>query len=210
MRVCNYYYFYYIEEGLHASLHVYKHMELDFYATVGDITTRRPWRRPNLISVCDWWKEFQFEPDLHLFQVWLTGSYMEKKLGIYSGICNDLDVVLTGPITNNKKLKRLLDRGMEIGFQNGLLVDMFWSSEVTNLMSEFKPYANIRNGLGMTKYSNGKIEQNNYTGDEIYALGEGLHQFVYYEPSKSFKKMKYRQSAGQYLGLSIQAEEFFS
>ncbi len=185
-------------------------MELDFYATIGDVSTRRAWRRPNLISVCDWWKEFQFEPDLHLFEVWLTGSYMEKKLGIYSGFCNDLDVVLTGPITNNKKLKRLLDRGMEIGFQNGVLVDIFWSSEINTEMTEFKPYANVRNGLGLTKYSNGKIEQNNYTGDEIYALGEGLHQFVYYDTSKSFKKMQYRQSAGQYLGLSMKAEEFFS
>ncbi len=185
-------------------------MEFEFYAQVGDVSTRRAWRRPNLISVTDWWKEFSFEPDLHLFEVWLTGSYIEKKLGVYGGFPNDLDVVIMGPITNNTKLKRLLDRGMQIGFDNGLLVDMFWSSELQSLMSEFKPYANIRNGLSLTKYTNGKIEQNHYSGDEIYALGDGLHQFVYYKPSKSFKKMRYRQDTGQYAGIAVKAEDFFS
>lgn len=185
-------------------------MEFEFYAQMGDVSTTTPWKRPTMMTVSDWWKEFSFEVGLEDYDVWMCGSFMEKTLGVYAGYPNDFDVVLTGNIKSEKKLKYLLDRGMEIGFEKRILVDIFWSSDVLSTHYDpFKPYANIRNGKTFIKQINDDVTQTNFSGDEVYTLSNGLTQFVYYEPSKTWKKVQYRKDAGQYVGVVVDAREFF-
>jgi hypothetical protein len=121
-----------------------------------------------------------------------------------------LDIVFTGEIQSERKLKELLDAAMTIGFKHRFAVDAFWSSELISIMDEFKPYANIRNASGYIKTTvGGEIVQRHYKADEIYPLSNGLFQYVYYEPSFTYKKVQERKDMGLYVGAVKLASEFF-
>ena len=185
-------------------------MDIDFYAQMGDVSTTIPWKRPTMISVSDWWKEFSFEVGLEDYQVWLCGSFMERTLGVYNGFPNDFDVVLTGEVKDEKRLKHLMDTAMIIGFEKKLLVDIFWSSDVLfPHHEEFKPYATIRNGQTFIKKMSNQVYQTNFNADEVYPLSNGLTQFVYYNPSITYKKVQERKNLGLYAGVIVEAREFF-
>ena len=185
-------------------------MKYEFYAEFGGVSTTTPWKRPTLISVTDWWKEFSFEFGLEDYTVYLCGSFMEKTLGVYNGFPNDLDVVLVGDIPSYEKLGKLLRRGIEIGFDNKLLVDIFWSSDVYHPHREkFSPFSVIRAGKTFVKSMNGVVEQINYIADEEYPLSGGLTQFVWYEPTNMMKRVQQRKDMGVYTGVVIEAQEFF-
>ena len=185
-------------------------MNYEFYAQMGDVSTTIPWKRPTLMSVANWWSEFSFEVGLEDYTVWMCGSFAERLLGIYSGFPNDLDIVLTGEITSEKRLKHLMDTAMEIGFEKRVLVDIFWSSDVLfPHYDEFQPYATIRNSKTFIKYMNGETYQKNFEADEVYPLTNGLHQYVWYEPSPTYKKVQQRKDAGLYLGTVVDCREFF-
>ena len=185
-------------------------MDYEFYAQIGDVSTTTPWRRPTLMSVTDWWKEFSFEVGLEDYNVWLVGSFMERLFGVYDGFPNDLDVVLTGDIPSYPKLKKLLNRGIEIGFEKRLLVDIFWSSDVFHPhLEEFKPFSLIRAGKTFIKHMNGEVYQSNFGGDEEYTLPNGLTQFVYYEPTKMMEKVQLKKDMGSYIGIVVNARDLF-
>ena len=182
----------------------------EFYFSIGDIETDIPYRRPTLVSVTDWWKEFKYEVGVDEFDIWLCGSFMEKTLGVYNRPPNDLDVVFTGEIQDEARLKKLLDRAMEIGFDNKVLIDAFWSSDVLfPHHNEFKPYATIRNASGYSKMVGGELVQRHYKADEHYALSNGLHQYVWYNESPTYKKVQQRRDSGEYVGAILSASEFF-
>ena len=183
--------------------------QLPFYFSIGDVSTSTPFRRPTLVSVTDWWKEFKYEVGLDDYDVWVCGSFVEKTLGVYDRPPNDLDIVFTGEIQSERKLKELLDAAMSIGFKHRFAVDAFWSSELISIMDEFKPYANIRNASGYIKTVGGEIVQRHYTADEHYPLSNGLHQYVWYEPSSTYKKVQERKDMGLYVGAVKLASEFF-
>ena len=206
------FYYYYLKRGSYSvsSFFLIKIMEqADFYYSVGDVSTTIPYRRPTLVSVTDWWKEFKYEVGLDDFNVYVCGSFIEKTLAVYDRPPNDLDIVFTGEIQSERKLKELLDAAMAIGFKHRFLVDAFWSSDIIALMDEFKPYAQIRNASGYIKTVRGELVQRHYSADEHYALSNGLHQYVYYQPSKTYKKVQERKDNGLYVGAVKLATEFF-
>lgn len=183
---------------------------LPFYFSIGDLSTSTPWRRPTLISVVNWWTEFKYEVGIDEFDIWICGSFMERTLGVYNRYPNDLDVVFTGDVKSEATLKKLIDRAMEIGFENRVLVDAFWSSDILfPHHTEFKPYSIIRNSSGYVKTVGGEITQTHYSADEHYPLSNGLHQYVWYEPSNTYKKVQHRKNSGEYVGIILRAEEFF-
>ena len=184
---------------------------LPFYFSTGDISTGTPWRRPTLVSVTDWWKEFKYEVGVDEFDIWLCGSFMEKTLGVYRNrFPNDFDVVFTGEIKDEARLKKLLDSAMEIGFKHRVLVDAAWSSDVLYPHNvPFKPYSTIRNGSGYVKTVGGELIHRHYQADEHYPLSNGLHQYIWYEPSYTYKKVQERKDNGEYVGVVMRAEEFF-
>ena len=182
----------------------------EFYFSIGDIETDIPYRRPTLVSVTDWWKEFKYEVGVDEFDIWLVGSFMEKTLGVYNRPPNDLDVVFTGEIKDEARLKKLLDRAMEIGFDNKVLVDAFWSSDVLFPHNvPFKPYATIRNASGYIKTIGGELIQRHYKADEIFPMSNGLFQYVWYDESPTYKKVQQRRDSGEYVGAILSASEFF-
>ncbi len=184
--------------------------QLPFYFSIGDVSTSAPFRRPTLVSVTDWWKEFKYEVGLDDYDVWVCGSFVEKTLGVYDRPPNDLDIVFTGEIQSERKLKELLDAAMAIGFKHRFLVDAFWSSDIMFPHHEkFKPYATIRNASGYIKTISGELVQRHYKADEIYPLSNGLFQYVYYEPSRTYKKVQERKDMGLYVGAVKLASEFF-
>ena len=185
-------------------------MEFEFYAQYGDISTTTPWKRPTLMSVTDWWKEFSFEVGLEDYEVWLCGSFAERLLGVYNGFPNDLDIVLTGDVKDEKKLKHLLDTAIQIGFEKRVLVDIFWSSDVFYPhYEEFQPYATIRSARTFIKQMNGETYQKNFDADEVYSLSNGLTQYVHYEPSSTYRKVQLRKDMGLYTGVIVNCRDFF-
>lgn len=185
-------------------------MDLDFYAELGDVSTIIPWKRPTLMTVTDWWKEFSFEVGVEEFDIWLVGSFMEKTLGVYQGYPNDLDVVLTGDIPSYSTLKKVLDKGIKIGFEKRLMVDMFWCSDVLHPHREkFQPFSIIRAGKSFLKTQSGETTITQFTSDEEYELPNGLTQFVYYHPTNMMKKVQERKDLGEYVGVVMNAREFF-
>ena len=184
--------------------------QLPFYFSIGDVSTSTPYRRPTLVSVTDWWKEFKYEVGLDDYDVWVCGSFVEKTLGVYDRPPNDLDIVFTGEIQSERRLKELLDAAMAIGFKNRLLVDAFWSSDVMFPHNvPFKPYATIRNASGYIKTISGELVQRHYNADEHYPLSNGLHQYVWYDESPTYKKVQERKDNGLYVGAVKLASEFF-
>ena len=182
----------------------------EFYFSIGDIETDIPYRRPTLVSVTDWWKEFKYEVGVDEFDIWLCGSFMEKTLGVYNRFPNDLDVVFVGDPKDEARLKELLDKAMSIGFKHRILVDAFWSSDVMfPHHKEFEPYATIRNGRGYSKMVGGDIVQQHYQADEVFTLSKGLFQFVYYNPSHTYNKVQEKLQNGEYVGVLLKASEFF-
>jgi hypothetical protein len=188
----------------------YNVMEYEFYAEYGDVTTTTPWKRPTLISVSDWWKEFSFEVGVEDYDIWMVGSFAERTMGIYTGFPNDFDVVMTGDIQNYKKLKQVMDKAVEIGFEKRILVDIMWTDSITNVYNvPFRPYGIIRNTNSFTKTMNGEVMIQNFTADEIIPLAGGLYHLMWYEPSNAWRKVKNRMDEGIYAGVVINAREFF-
>ena len=185
-------------------------MNLEFYAQYGDITTRTPWKRPTMMSVSDWWKEFSFEVGTEEFDFWMVGSFAEKVFGVYNGFPNDFDVIITGDISSTKTLKRVMDRAVEIGFDKRILVDVMWTSHITNVYNvPFEPYGIIRNTNLFIKAINDDVQQINFTADEIHPLPDGLYHLVWYEPSNAWRKVQKRMEDGHYIGTVYNCREFF-
>lgn len=183
----------------------------DFWASIGSVETYKPFRRPSMLRVADWWKEFSNHPDIDEFDIFLFGGFAEQKWGIYSNPTWDVDIAVVGKISDYKPLKRLLDYGYEVGFENHLNIDMFWISDITAAYrEEFKPYSYIRNGRTFVMHRYGEVIQKNFSGDEEYPLPEGLTQYVWYEPNYAWKKVQGRINDGVYLGTAINLKDFFS
>jgi len=185
-------------------------MEYEFYAQYGDVTTTTPWKRPTMMNVSDWWKEFSFEVGVEDFDFWMVGSFAEKTFGVYNGFPNDFDVVVTGDISSTKKLKRVMDTAVRIGFDKQILVDIMWTSHITNVYNvPFTPYAIVRNTNMFLKSMNGDITQQHFSADEVYPMDDGLYQLMWYEPSKVWHKVQRRMELGQYAGVVVNCREFF-
>jgi hypothetical protein len=184
----------------------------DFHASIGDVETYTPWRRPNMLRLADWWKEWGYLPAVADYEVYLAGAVAEQKWGIYTGLTWDVDIILVGEVNNTKELKYLMDEGYRIGWNNHICMDMIWSSDLFCCINqEFKPYSWIRNGSKFTKNRFGEITQHYYSeyACETYTLDDGLFQYVYYEPPLTYKKVQRRIEFGEYLGIFQNLKEFF-
>ena len=185
----------------------------DFWASIGGAETYKPFRKPSMLRLADWWKEFSLHPDIDEFDVYLFGGFAEQKFGIYTNPTWDVDIALLGDINEfkYKPLKRLLDDGINMGFENQLNIDMFWISDITAAYREdFKPYSYIRNGRTFIMHRYGEVMQKNFSGDEEYTLPEGLTQYVWYEPNYAHQKVQGRINSGNYFGITIDLKDFFA
>lgn len=184
----------------------------DFYATIGDVDTHTPWRRPHMLRLADWWKAWGYLTPVADYDIYLSGAFAEQKWGIYTGQTWDVDIIIIGDVKNTKELKFIMDEGYRIGWENRMCMDMIWSSDLSCcIREEFKPYSWIRNGSKFVKHRLGEITQTNFSDNasETYMLDDGLVQYVYYEPSKTWNKVQRRIQFGEYLGVWQNLKEFF-
>lgn len=180
-----------------------------FFAQFGDISTTTPWKRPTMVSVSDWWKEWYYTVGVEDYKVYLVGSFAEKLFGVYSGQIWDVDILLMGDIKNPKGLKTIMDEAIRIGFQKQLLVDIMWSSHIVDPY-EFKPYSMVRNAKSFVKKLSDDVEQKTFYGDEEYTLDDGLIQYVYYDMPPMHRKNLHRRDNAEYLGTIVDLKDFFN
>ena len=177
-------------------------MASKFYSSYGDVETDKPWRSPNMLRLSDWYKQFILQTELHYYDIWLVGSYAERLFGVYDKNTMDVDIVLTGEIRDCQKLKNILNTSVWLGWENHLMIDIVWSSDV--LYSQrvpFKPFSLIRPGKTFIRKMGNHDFQKNFQGDEEYTWDCGLIQYVHYEPNSIYYKMQERLNTGQYVGV---------
>lgn len=185
-------------------------MEIEFYAQIGDVSTDIPWKRPTLVSFSKWWEKFSKVEGLEDFEVHLCGSFCEKLFGVYNSFPNDCDIVLTNPINDYKKLKFIMDSAVQIGFDNQILIDVTWYSDLyAHQRTPFKPYGYIRNGKTFIKTMGKRVEQINFNADEVQTLPNGLTHYTWYKPSHTYKKVQQRKDLGVYVGTMVNCREMF-
>jgi hypothetical protein len=185
-------------------------MENQFWASMGDVSTDIPFRKPSMLRLADWWKEFSMLTSVDDYNVHLIGGFAEQKFGAYNYNTWDVDIVLSGEISDYKRLKQLLDNGYEMGWNNRLCIDLFWISDITAAFREdFKPYSTIRNSSTFIMKRGEEIVQKNFTADEVYNPYKGLNQLVWYEPNDVVKKVQDRLDKGLYAGVMVDLKNFF-
>ena len=184
--------------------------EIEFWASMGDVETTKPFRKPSMLRLADFWKEFSMLTSYDDFNFYLIGGLAEQKFGAYPAPTWDVDIAITGEVEDYLKLKRLLDYGYQIGWDNHMCIDMFWTSDVTHAYrEEFKPVSVIRNSKTFIMKRGEEVIQQNFTADEEYTLPNGLTQFIWYEPSTPYKKVQKRLDNGLYAGVVVDLKDFF-
>jgi hypothetical protein len=184
--------------------------EIEFWASMGDVETTKPFRKPSMLRLADFWKEFSILTHYDDFNFYLIGGLAEQKFGAYPAPTWDMDIAVVGEVTDYAKLKDLLDSGYEIGWDNQICMDMFWISDITSpYREEFKPYSIIRNSKTFIMKRGEDVVQQNFTADEEYTLPNSLTQFIWYEPSEPYKKVQRRLENGLYAGVIVDLKDFF-
>ena len=90
-----------------------------FYYSIGEIKTHEPWLCPPPIeNVNAWISDFK-NLNLEEYQVYIGGKYC-----IDWKNTSDVDICLTGPIFNYKRLYKIFKMGMELGFKHNILIDI--------------------------------------------------------------------------------------
>ena len=164
---------------------------MSFLFTAGDIETNVPWGRPHEYLIKKWYEDYSkyFKDE---YEMYIGG-------GVSQGTKTwDVDICLLGEIEDYDRLKDLLDTGMRLGFENLMLVDMFWCDRIYNISQPFEPFVKIRSWMNCKKVRDGDVEID-YTplAEEIdgglwkSTYTEPPHNFIYSQ--KMFKEGKYSE-----------------
>jgi hypothetical protein len=179
----------------------------NFYCKAGDVETRTPWHRPTLEIVKEWFKEFSKTKGFENYEVYLVGNFAEITFGGSTLDTWDVDVVLVADkIKDNSELKELMDSAIRIGFENRLLIDIYYNDSLLDFQS-FKKLIQVRNYNRFYKKRGEEIYDYNVRGDKVKELQGGLYQITHDKPSKSILKAYDRYKSGEYKGLQINARE---
>jgi hypothetical protein len=180
---------------------------MEYYYKLGNIeSTNRPDSDPTIERVLSWyteWSQHEAEKD---YTVYLVGSFAEKQWGSYDGRPYDVDVVLIGNIKDEVTLLSLLEYGIECGFRNNVMIDIWHNDNLMDLKIK-KPFIQTRSYdtfLG-TKTINGITNTTNiklWNGDGV-ELPSGLFQYEYSvdNESRSWFKANKRLIDGDYMGI---------
>jgi len=182
---------------------------LYFEATWGDVKTNKLYRRPTLTNFANWWSDFKNIKGLEDYEVNLVGSFCEKHFGHYEGIVKDLDIVLTNELQDEEQLKYIMSHGVKLGFDNRMLVDLSWATEVSKF-DDWNPFCKIRIGKTFNRILGDKAYSSEYHGDDERRLDCGMWAFCFKEPPSSWFKALHRYEQGQYQGISADVREMFN
>jgi len=179
-----------------------------FQATWGDVTTNTPYRRPTLESMTKWWLDFKNIKGLQDYEIWLVGSFAEKTFGEYKGNPRDLDIVILGDIVDEENLKYILHHGVKMGFENRLLVDITWQTQLVHYY-KWESHCKVKIGKTFTKILGDRVHVHEHRADEEQRLKSGLWAFCYEEPPNNYFKSYNRYENNQYEGIQINVREMF-
>jgi hypothetical protein len=178
-----------------------------FYCKAGDIETTIPWHRPKLETVKEWFKEFSTSSGLEHYEIYLVGNFAEITFGGAPLTTWDVDVVLVADnIRDNSELKAIMDNAIKLGFENKLLIDIYYNDALLDF-NNFKKLIQVRNYNRFYKERGSEVFDYHVKGDKVKALQGGLYQITHDKPSKSIIKAYDRVQAGEYRGLQINARK---
>tara|TARA_A100001515_G_scaffold19529_2_gene14421 strand:- start:14650 stop:15186 length:537 start_codon:yes stop_codon:yes gene_type:complete len=114
-----------------------------FYHKRGDIISTTPCCQPSKDVFNNWLKEWSKLPYYNKYDLYLTGAFCQNYFLNKNIDTFDIDLFLTGkPKTKTDYyiLKNLLEKGIEIGYKNKLLIDIYWRKELPT----FKKFCTTR------------------------------------------------------------------
>jgi len=148
-----------------------------------------------------WKDEFLSMPEIKKCKVWLTGGFLE------SWDTFDIDIVLTGDLTNNE-VKRLLSQGRVIGAKYNIMIDIcHWDKEQIYMYEKYphdwgigkwkeydkevrKKVVNIKKlNLSDSYYINGKLVKKVHGAKKV---DDGLYEMNYIYPTLKQESREYK------------------
>lgn len=94
----------------------------NFFYKTGSVETRVPWFPPDPLFLNDWRDEFFETPGVEEYTFWMCGAAMEPWL------TSDIDIIVTGEITDYSTLERVLTQAMVLGFKHRQFIDIGWNN----------------------------------------------------------------------------------
>lgn len=97
-----------------------------FYYRYNDVNTNKSWDNPTWDVFWLWWNEFKSNVDLEDYSVYVGGSFV-----INPKKSSDIDIMLTGPIYDYKKLYDKFKYGLDLALNKySIYVDLSWWDSV--------------------------------------------------------------------------------
>ena len=179
-----------------------------FYTKAGDIETSTEFYIPSSLRVEQWWSEFKLTTGLEKYNAYFIGNFAEKVFGNSKLNTGDVDMVLVGDIEGDfSGLKYILDEAMRIGFENEILIDIFYNDELLNL-SEPQPLIMHRAyKVWFRRFENGS--EQTYVNEYAVSMEGGLFNIVKEETPNSCVKANDRFNNGDYIGVQMNSNDAF-
>jgi hypothetical protein len=179
-----------------------------FYTKAGDIETSIEFYIPSSSRVEAWWCEFKLTDGLEKYSTYFIGNFAEKVFGNSKLSTGDVDVVLVGDINGDfSGLKHILDEAMRIGFENELLIDVFYNNELLNL-ADPQPLLMYRSYKHWYRRFADGSEQT-YVNEYAVEIEGGLFSIIKEETPNSCLKAKDRYNNGDYIGVQVNSNDAF-
>jgi hypothetical protein len=180
-----------------------------FYCKIGEIETTQRWFGPTPQSVYDWYQEWKLTPGIEKYPTYFMGNFAEGQFGPSNLRTGDMDVMLTGDITNNIELNNLMSEAIRIGFEHRLLIDIMHMSHISDFV-EFQPFTQTRAWGHYRKEIDEKVSEFSFANLPNTIEVEGPLWMCHKETkedSRSWIKANERVLDGTYSGLNITPED---
>ena len=102
-----------------------------FYYRAGNISTKTNWSLPTKLAFNKWLNKWSKTTGLINYNVYLTGGFCEKYFLNEDLQTPDIDLLITPVKKTNIKyteLKNILEQAIKIGFNNKLLIDIWYNA----------------------------------------------------------------------------------
>jgi hypothetical protein len=179
-----------------------------FYTIAGDVETSIQFYLPSSVRVEKWWSEFKLTPGLEKYSSYFIGNFAEKVFGKSELKTGDVDMVLVGDIGGDfAGLKYILDEAIRIGFENSLLIDIFYNDELLNL-ADPQPLLMYRSWKRWYRMFSDGSEQE-YINSHAHEIEGGMFSYIKEGVPSSCKKAKDRLENGDYMGIQMNTNDAF-
>ena len=182
-----------------------------FLCVQRDIHTENPWKRPSKGNLFQWFHQLNNRVDLSDFELYLSGNFAEQLMNYGYGKTWDVDIILNGKINNLDKLKNIFKQSILLGWENNLLIDIFYSSLSVKNYSAKKWIPHYRISYSSTFYKKRKDEIIDKNYEDIYpytyVCDNGLIFIFLLEQPEYYKKYKKRVSSNHYSQTKINLRE---